>query len=377
MNAAALARENAMARAVLEALPDAHWMARAPGRVNLIGEHTDYNGFPVLPLALDRAAWIAAAPRTEPIVRIRSVDAARWPEEEIALRDLASRVRRGSWVDYVVAGLRTAPPAHGLELVVGSDVPVAAGLSSSAALVVAALLLAQPARSRVELAELAARAEQYVGTHSGGMDQAISLLARAGHALRIDFRPLRTRAVALPPDLVVLVAPSGVLAEKGGAAQAAYNQRVAECARAAGSLGAPVGGLLADVPGERRAERAASLGEALLARRARFVFEEARRVDEAERCLARGDIEGLGALLDASHAGLRDLYEVSHPVVDALVAELRTCGARGARIVGAGFGGCAVAVARRSDVDAIRARCSRELWTFVPGGPAERFALER
>jgi galactokinase len=193
--------------------------------------------------------------------------------------------------------------------------------------------------------------------------------------LRIDFRPLRTRAIALPPELVVLVAPSGVVAEKSGAAQAAYNQRVAECARAAGLLGAPAGGLLADVPGERRAERAAAFADPLLARRARFVFEEAARVEEAERCLARGEIEALGRLLDASHAGLRDLYEVSHPMVDALVLELRAAGAAGARIVGAGFGGCAVAVARRSEVEGIRARVPRELWSFAPGGPAERFAL--
>jgi galactokinase len=375
MNAVDLLRDHPRAAAVLRALPEARWVARAPGRVNLIGEHTDYNGFGVLPLALDRAAWIAAAPRPEPVLRIRNVEPARWPAEEIALRELPHRERARTWVDYLVAGLRTAPPAHGLELVVGSDVPVAAGLSSSAALVVAALLLVQPERSRVELAELAARAEHYVGTHSGGMDQAIALLARAGHALRIDFRPLRIRAIALPPELAVLVAPSGVVAAKGGAAQAAYNQRVAECARAAALLGAPPGGLLADVPGERRAERTAALVDPRLAARARFVFEEAARVDAAEAALARGDLASLGRLLDASHTGLRELYEVSHPVVDARVEELRAAGAAGARIVGAGFGGCAVAVCRRAEVEAIRARYGQELWSFTPGGPAELFDL--
>ncbi len=368
--ATCLLRERALA-----ALPDATVVARAPGRANLIGEHTDYNGFPVLPFAIDRAAWTAAAPRASATLTVRNLDAVRFPQETIPLAHLMDRPRQGTWVDYVVAAARLRPPAQGLELVVGGDVPLDAGLSSSAALLCSVLLaLAEPG-DRLALAEAARLAEQYVGTLAGGMDQAAALLGRRDHALRIDFRPLRVRTIALPPALAVVVAHSGVSAAKGGAAQAGYNARVRECAAAAHLLGAPAGGLLADVPGEDRLERARRLADPILRTRAGFVFAEAERVGSAEEALEDGDLASLGKLLDASHQGLRDLYEVSHPAVDALVARARAAGAFGARIVGAGFGGCMIALADAQRAGAVQQALGAQAWILHAADGASRTVL--
>jgi len=360
---------------LLETAPDARIIASAPGRVNLIGEHTDYNGLPVLPLAIDRRVWIAARRIDEPTLQVRSIDPERYPGEAIPLVALAARAPSGTWVDYVVAAAQRRPPARGTELVVAGDVPPEAGLSSSSALVVAAFMALADPGDRAELADEARCAERYVGTLSGGMDQAISLLGRPGHALRIDFRPVRVEAVPLPADLAVVVAHSGVRARKSGAARAGYNARVQECARAAVELGAPAGGLLADVPGEDRLTRAQQLDDPLLARRAAFVFAEAARVAQAVRALRAGDVEQLWALLNASHRGLRDDYEVSHPAVDALVEAARDAGALGARVVGAGFGGCIVAVCRAAHADGLVAALGSDAWRFAAAGPAVREQL--
>jgi len=362
---------------LLAELPDATLLTRAPGRVNLIGEHTDYNGFPVLPMAIDRSLWLAAAPRPEPVVTIRSLVPERYPTVRLALAELPERPPGGTWADYVVAALRQCPPPDGIELVVAGDVPPEAGLSSSSALVVASfLVVAAPGdgTGRAALAERARRAERYVGTLSGGMDQAISLLGRSGYALKIEFRPVRAGAVPVPEHIGVVVAHSGVQAAKSGAAREAYNSRVNECAAAAAELGAPADGLLADVPAERRpaAER---LGNPVLRRRARFVFEEAERVEAAANALESGDLAALGALVNASHRGLRDDYEVSHPAVDALVDRALAAGASGARVVGAGFGGCVVSVCAADRAEALREALGPEAWVFRPAAGAERVEL--
>ncbi len=331
-----------------ELLPDAAVRAFAPGRVNLIGEHTDYSGLPVLPFAIGLGVAAAAAQRPDDAILVRHHEPARFPAERIPRGALLDRPRAGSWVDYVVAGLRVHPPQQGCEIVITGDLPQAAGLSSSAALVVAAALLFAPEPlDRRRLAEQAALAERYVGTQSGGMDQAASLLGEAGHALRIAFRPLRCTPVPVPAGLAIVVADSGVRAAKGGAVQAAYNERVAQCAAVARLFGVPPGGVLADIPGKDRERRVRSVQDPLLARRAGFVFAEAARVDAAVAALRTGDLPALGALLDQSHQGLRDEYEVSHPAVDALVAAAKRHGALGARIVGAGFGGCCIALCAR------------------------------
>ena len=328
--------------------------ALAPGRVNLIGEHTDYSGLPVLPFALAQGIAVVANAAADAQLTIRSVDSQHFPTERLPLAELHTRSRRGTWTDYVIAGLRVTPPPRGCELLVAGDLPVAAGLSSSSALVCAsALLFAPAAADRLHLAEAAAAAERYVGTHSGGMDQAASLLGAAGHALLLLFRPLRVRRVTVPTDLAIVVADSGIRAEKAGLAQRAYNDRVASCRAAAALLGAPAGGLLADVPGPDRQQRALALVDPVLARRAGFVFAEAERVLAAAAALEAGDLTALGHLLQASHRGLRDEYEVSHPAVDALVDASMHHGALGARIVGAGFGGAAIALCRSTDAPAL------------------------
>ena len=214
-----------------------------------------------------------------------------------------------------------------------------------------------------------------MGTLSGGMDQAISLLARPGHALRIDFRPVRTRAVPVPEHIAVVVGNSGVRAPKSGSARKGYNSRVTQCLEAARQLGAPEDRLLADVPGSDRSARAGKLDDPLLRRRATFVFDEAVRVAAATAALRDGDLQHLGELLDASHRGLRDLYEVSHPAVDALVERARALGAAGARIVGAGFGGCMVAVCERDRAQSLVDGLGAEAWIFEAGGPATRRPL--
>ncbi|MCC6670300.1 MAG: galactokinase [Planctomycetes bacterium] len=347
-------------------------IGRAPGRVNLIGEHVDYNGFAVLPMAIDRRTEVRATPLAAPVLRVCNADPGRFPAEEIPLAALATRPPRRTWVDYVVAAARCRPPVRGVELLVSSTVPVAAGLSSSSALVVATFLALGEAGDRLALAEEARLAERYVGTLSGGMDQAIALLGRPGHCVRIEFRPLRARPIAMPEELVVVVLDSGVPAPKGGAAQDGYNARVRECLAAAQALGAPAGGLLADVPGADRRARAGVLADPLLRRRASFVFDEAARVDEAEAALRRGDLAALGALLDRSHAGLRDLYDVSCPELDALVARAKAAGALGARLVGAGFGGCAIALTTRQAADGFLARLGGPALVCVAAGGAER-----
>ncbi len=359
-----------MQRALLRELPDAQIIARAPGRVNLIGEHTDYNGFPVLPMAIDRSIWVAVARRSDSTLRIRSMEPSRYPPEDVPLAHLTDRLRTGTWIDYVIAAARCRPPAGGLEVVVGGDVPPEAGLSSSSALVVASLLALSPAGDRKELAEEARLAECYVGTLSGGMDHAISLLGRPGHALRIDFRPVRVVPVPMPEAVAIVVADSGIVAAKSGAAREAYNARVRQCMDAARLLGADDDGLLADVrPADRRAHE---LADPILRRRAGFVFAEAERVDAAADALGAVDLPRLGRLLDASHAGLRDDYEVSHPAVDRLVEKACSAGALGARIVGAGFGGCIVALCERQTAADVVVALGPRAWCFEAAGAAER-----
>jgi galactokinase len=363
-----------MRERLLAALPDARRIVRAPGRVNLIGEHTDYNGFPVLPMAIESSVWIAMAPRRDGLLHIRNLDGQRYPEEMICVPDVTARPRRGFWSDYVIAAARQAPLADGAELLVGSDLPAAAGLSSSAALVVASLLALgddDMVDDRAALARTAVEAEQFIGTMVGGMDQTVCLLAEPRHALRIDFRPVRTTAVPLPADLRIVVIDSGVRAEKGAAAQQAYNDRVIACAAAARQLGAPEGGLLSDVPPGRWSD-VDTLQDDVLRRRAGFVFAESKRVDAAVAALEAADLVAFGELLDMSHRGLRDEYEVSHPEVDELVERAKDAGALGARIVGAGFGGSLIAASTAAAVDSLVAAFRGAARVVAPGAGAVR-----
>lgn len=380
-------------------------IARAPGRVNIIGEHTDYNGLPVFPMAIDREIVIAFAPTDGAEVDLVNLNPS-YPRVTFELSDSIPAYEMGHWGNYVKAAAQAAGewassyvpqflPLKGIKGVVGGSIPSGSGLSSSSALVVAsavALMRDMPIEKPV-LADLLAKAEHYVGTEGGGMDQAVSLLNKRGYATKIDFAPLRTRPVKLPSDCVVVVANSMVKASKTAGARDAYNTRVAECklglemlkSKAVASNPEVAGAaLLRDfmvaVPQWREfldslpdgsvlfSEVAAYVGlsedelkrKCLVRRdgtvlpipdsgfqvkkRCRHVLTEGARVEQAAEAAERGDANALGVLMNASHESCANDYEISCPELDALVDILRKRGALGARLTGAGFGGCSVSL---------------------------------
>ncbi|HLL53520.1 MAG TPA: galactokinase [Myxococcaceae bacterium] len=317
--------------------------ARAPGRVNLIGEHTDYNGGYVLPTAIPQQTRVELAPRGDLRVRAFSANLGEQQEYEVA----AEKPGRG-WLDYVqgVTWVLAAEghPLRGFDLWLDSKVPLGSGLSSSAALEVALLRglrsLFGLALDDVRLALLGQKVEcDFVGAPVGMMDQMASSLAGTDAALFLDTRTMRFERVTLPPGGEIIVINSGVTHSHAGGD---YRVRRAECERAASLLGVPQ---LRDLP-EGELARAASLPEPL-GRRVRHVVTENARVLAAVEALRRGDLPGLGALLDASHASQRDDYEVSVPEIDLLVELSRAEPAvYGARLTGGGFGGSIVALAK-------------------------------
>jgi galactokinase len=324
--------------------PDGVWAA--PGRVNLIGEHTDYNDGFVLPAAIDRLVLAAAGRRNGGRLRLWSLQTG--PPADLDLAEVGPGRVEG-WVAYP-AGVAWALGQAGVELggadlVIDGDVPAGSGLSSSAALECAtATALADlhgASLDRVALAGLARRAEnEVVGVPSGVMDQMVSMLGRAGHALFLDTRSLATEQVPLPLEaaglcLVVIDTRAGHRLVDG-----AYADRRAACEAAAAVLGVPA---LRDATAEQVEAAAEALGEEGL-RRARHVVTENARVLEAVAWLRAGDLDRLGPLLAASHASLRDDYEVSSPELDTAVAAAVAAGAVGARMTGAGFGGSALAL---------------------------------
>src|SRR5881398_2056236 len=343
-------------------------VVRAPGHVNLIGEHIDYCGLPVFPMALRQSVRIAFQPRSERETRLVNRDS-RFAPSAFVMSESIPPAPAGDWGNYARAAARALaerfPDLRGVDALVDSDLPIAAGLSSSSALVVAmALALMHANRVTVpslELMELLGRGERYVGTAGGGMDQAIILGARAGCASRIDFHPLRLTPTAVPADWQYIVAWSLVHAEKSGAAQQAYNERTRQGDEARRLVAARLGrredisypDLLAAAPVAELLETAASTLSGVLARRFRHVVTEAARVWQAETAMAAGDLAAFGRLLDASHHSLRDDYEVSHPELDRLVELAREAGAVGARLTGAGFGGSIVALCRATRAPAV------------------------
>jgi len=350
----------------------AQLVAEAPGRVNLIGEHTDYNEGHVLPLAIDRTVAVAGA-RREGDVRARALDCGE--EDEFPPEGVAP-APGGGWRNYVrgvawalgEAGHRL----RGLDLAFTGDVPAGAGLSSSAALEVA-LAAAFAAASgfsleRRELALLAQRAENgFVGVQCGIMDQLSAVFGREGHALLIDCRSLEVEPLPLALEergAAIVVVDSAVRRSLG---DSAYNERRRECAVAAAALGAPT---LRDVTAQALEARRAELPETLY-RRARHVATEEARVAAAALALRRGDLEALGRLLYESHDSLRDDFQVSCPETDLLV-ELAAGveGVLGARLTGAGFGGCTVNLVRTSALESFR-RAVTETYRTRTGLAAE------
>ncbi|MGW8266153.1 MAG: galactokinase [Longimicrobiales bacterium] len=345
-------------------------LSRAPGRVNLIGEHTDYNGLPVFPMALRQEVRLLLRPRDDTTVRFANPDP-EFPVRSFTLSTDIPPERTGDWGNYLKAPcqalVRRLGPLRGMDALLTSTVPVASGLSSSSALVIAvgkALLHANGTDvPTLELADEMARAERYTGTQGGGMDQAISLGAIAGHASRIEFDPLRMYETRVPTGWRFVVAHSLVRAEKSGGAQAAYNRRREECTEAIAKLGSALGPdeagsqtypeLLARIPLKELLPLAESHLPPNLLPRFRHVVTEAVRVYEAEEAMRRGDLLTFGILMDASHESLRKDYEVSSPELDRLVELAREGGAAGARLTGAGFGGCIVALAENRHLDRV------------------------
>jgi galactokinase len=325
-------------------------IASAPGRVNLIGEHTDYNEGFVLPVAIDRRTWVALAGRTDDRLHFRSETTD--DDVEIGLGDVDDHRQRGwsSYVAGIVSILRSqGVPVRGLDALFTSTVPVASGLSSSAALEVsmASGVLAMAGRSLPsrELARVCQRAEwDWAGVQCGIMDQTIAVSGRSRAALLIDCRSLETEAVPLDPHLQLIVCETGV---PRSLAASEYNKRRNECEEAVRELGRTASGLssLRDVTEEILSAHGGRLAETPL-RRARHVVTENERVRHAVDALWLRDHRTLGTLLNASHASLRDDYQVSCSELDAMVDICQSVpGVCGARMTGAGFGGCALALA--------------------------------
>jgi galactokinase len=349
-------------------------VASAPGRVNLIGEHTDYNGGFVLPCAIDRRVAVALG-----------TGGRGWFDTSLYSADFDETRqidKDSSWADYP-RGVAWAMGEAGHEIgtfraAFAGNVPLGSGLSSSAA-IEAATALALDAffglgAGRTDLAVICQRAENgYVGVNSGIMDQYASLLCEAGAALLVDCRSLEARNVPLDltaAGLVLVVCDTRV---ERGLADTGYNDRRATCERAASTLG------VEDLRDATEGDLSLLSGEEL--KRARHVLSENARVLEAVEALENRDFDGFGRLMYASHASLRDDFEVSTPELDTFVEAAEEHGAAGARLTGAGFGGCAIALVPEGETAALTNACEQAFaersfeepafYEFLPAAGAE------
>jgi len=318
---------------------------RAPGRVNLIGDHTDYNDGFVLPAAINRQIVFAATPRKDSLVNVYALDFDQW--DHFDLQKEIARPGENSWGNYIRGMawslLREGCQLRGMDAAVAGDVPIGAGLSSSAAIEVAAgyamLQLSDNLFDRKSLALAAQKAENdFVGMRCGIMDQYISCLGRQNHALLIDCRDLGYRALPLPLGARIVIVDSGV---HRGLVDMEYNTRRLECEAAAAHFGVRA---LRDVSLTAFNNRAHELAPTVR-RRTRHVITENDRTVSAAEALEADDLKAIGNLMVASHASLRDDFEVSCPELDLLVEiALGVEGVYGARLTGAGFGGSMVAL---------------------------------
>jgi galactokinase len=347
-------------------------LAFAPGRVNLVGEHTDYNDGFVLPMAVERGIAFAFARRSDDLLRVHSADVPQ--TRDLRLADLRHRVsveperrgQRGGWFGYVAgvawAMLGAGMEIRGADIALTGDLPMGAGLSSSAALEVG-VARALAAVSGVDwdptaAALLAQRAErEFAGVACGIMDQLAVASARDEHALLIDCRSLDVRHVRLPESVAVLIFESGV---KRDLASSAYNERRASCERAVDAIRVMHAEVIAlrdaDLSMLEEAQPRLSSEDY---RRAWHVIEENPRPSAVSDAVVAGDLRAAGRAMQDSHASLRDLYDVSTPELDALVeSAVSQPGCYGARLTGAGFGGCVVAIADANAADRVIARVS-------------------
>jgi len=407
--------------------------ARAPGRVNLIGEHVDYEGYAVLPMAVALETWVcvrrspsgAGSAPAPPVLVVSNADSTQYPEVVLPADPDApvDRVRH-SWANYFQAGYkgvfehlrregRAAPEPCGLQVMVRGRVPAGSGLSSSSALVVASAAAVAAVHglelSRQEIAEFTRVCEQHVGTMSGGMDQAISVMGERGLAKLIEFGPVRASDVVLPPGCTFVIANSLTVSKKAETAAGRYNLRVLECRLAAvlmaiamgtpageaaarvkvlkdieevlASAGKSVGDLLHESPYSQEEVEgflgatiegvagadflpsvlaAVELGGFKLRQRAEHVYSESKRVLQFRDLCNSGasfpeagsgeTLAALGKMMDDSHASCSELYECSSPELEELTGLARELGALGARLTGAGWGGCMVALVRQDAV---------------------------
>ena len=335
--------------------PEGRWWA--PGRVNLIGEHTDYNDGFVLPLALEQGVAAAARPADGPVLRVRSVQ--QDETVEVALADIAPGTPPG-WASYV-AGVAWAlredgADVPGLDVVVDGDIPVGAGLSSSAALECAVAVawndLGGLALSLDALAAAARRAENdVVGAPTGVMDQMASLHGRAGHLVFLDTRSLTVEPVPFDPpsaDLALLVIDSKA---PHALVDGEYAERRRSCERAVEILGVPA---LRDIDVDDLDDALGRLDDDLLRKRVRHVVTENARVLDVVAALRAGDDpRTIGPALTASHASMRDDFEITVPEIDTAVTAALDAGAHGARMTGGGFGGCVLALVDADAVDPV------------------------
>ncbi|WP_314440197.1 galactokinase [Massilia timonae] len=340
---------------------------QAPGRVNLIGEHTDYNGGLVLPCAIGYRTVIVARPRADRRMRVVAAD---YDDaiDEYALDAPIERLAAPMWANYVRGVvhelLQREPSGHslpGMDMVIAGDVPQGAGLSSSASLSVAVCTLFStlpdhPGLGPVEAALVAQRAENdFVGCKCGNMDQISSACGVQDHALLIDCRSLRVSPVPIPAGAAIMIVESHITR---GLVDSAYNTRRAQCEQAARHFGVP---FLRDVDLATLAEKGAGLDPVAL-RRARHVVSENARVVAAAEALAAGDLERMGELMAASHASMRDDFEITVPAIDRLVDIVKDAigEAGGVRMTGGGFGGCVVALVPTELVEVARLALARD-----------------
>lgn len=398
-------------------------VVRAPGRVNLIGEHTDYNGLPVMPMAISRDVLVMAARASDLRVEISNVEGMFEPRSFELARHIPP-FAPGDWGNYVKSAMQglidhwnSADGLAGMRMVISGNVPVASGLSSSAAFTIACALALLTVHKRsldaLVFAEVMAHSDHYVGMASGGMDQAASILGRAGACLKIDFFPLRVQPVNLPPDTALVVCHSRVKAAKAGNARDEYNRRVVECRLATAVLhaAAPATPREPQLLSEWLAWDTNGLDDALvrinatlhaepyrlpelarmlnmsvekvratlcttkagtvceepadgfqLLKRARHVISETRRVEAALTLLTAMPPDAarrFGELMNQSHVSCRDDYAISCPELEELVTAARDAGAYGARLTGAGFGGCTVNLVPAADTARVMAHINR------------------
>jgi galactokinase len=334
-------------------------LVRAPGRVNLIGEHTDYNDGFVLPMAIDRAVWIALHPRDDKRVIVHSLEQAEPTDFSLD----AIQHSRGNWAEYV-KGMATMLQQAGYQLsgwegVLSSDVPVGSGLSSSAALEMgvgcAFAAVSGFQFDGVEMAKLGQKTEnEWVGANTGIMDQMISANGREGYALLIDCRDLSMQSFPLPDGTAVVIMDTMT---RHSHTDSGYNDRRASCEEAADYFGATH---LRDVDLEQLEDAASELDD-ITYRRARHVITENQRVMEAVQAMKMGDAAVLGKLMNGSHTSLRDDFEVTNDALNIMSRIAREQpGCFGARMTGGGFGGCAVALVQTDKGDEVAAAVAQQ-----------------